>query len=60
PGGDIPAAYHDFVRARRGDDAVQRVRALRRLQTIVHHNALDLLTMADLVTRLLGETASPW
>jgi uncharacterized protein YprB with RNaseH-like and TPR domain len=58
PGGDIPAAYHDFVRARRGEDPIQRVRALRRLQTIVHHNALDLVTMADLATRLLSDDAA--
>jgi len=58
PGGDIPAAYHDFVRAQRGEDPIQRVRALRRLQTIVHHNALDLVTMADLATRLLSDDAA--
>jgi uncharacterized protein YprB with RNaseH-like and TPR domain len=54
PGGDIPAAYHEFVRASRGDDAVRRARSLRRLQTILHHNALDLVTMAELVTHLLS------
>jgi uncharacterized protein YprB with RNaseH-like and TPR domain len=54
PGGDIPAAYHDFVRALRSDDAVRRARSLRRLQTILHHNALDLVTMAELVTHLAG------
>ena len=58
PGGDIPAAYHDFVRAQRGEDPVQRVRALRRLQTIVHHNALDLMTMADLTARMLSGDAA--
>jgi hypothetical protein len=52
PGCDIPAAYHDFVRASRSDDAVRRARSLRRLQTIMHHNALDLVTMAELVTHL--------
>jgi uncharacterized protein YprB with RNaseH-like and TPR domain len=54
PGGDIPAAYHDFVRAYRGGDALVRARSLRRLQTIMHHNALDLVTMAELVTHLLA------
>jgi uncharacterized protein YprB with RNaseH-like and TPR domain len=54
PGCDIPAAYHEFVRALRGDDAVRRARGLRRLQTILHHNALDLVTMAELVTHLLA------
>jgi len=58
PGGDIPAAYHDFVRAHRAEDPVQRLRALRRLQTIVHHNALDLVTMADLTARMLSGDAA--
>ena len=52
PGCDIPAAYHDFVRAVRSDDVVRRARSLRRIQTILHHNALDLVTMAELVTHL--------
>ena len=59
PGGDIPAAYHDFVRAHRGEDPVERARALRRLQTIVHHNALDLVTMADLAAHILSEGSAP-
>jgi uncharacterized protein YprB with RNaseH-like and TPR domain len=56
PGSDIPAAYHEFVRARQGDDAVRRARSLRRLQTILHHNALDLVTMAELIVHILGHT----
>jgi hypothetical protein len=55
PGCDIPAAYHDFVRARQGTDPAARARSSRRLQTILHHNALDLVTMAELVTHLLTE-----
>ncbi len=43
PGAAIPDAYHDFVRTK---DA-------RRLADILHHNLLDLLTMAQLVTILL-------
>jgi hypothetical protein len=54
PGSDIPAAYHEFVRSQQGDDAVRKVRSLRQIQTILHHNALDLVTMAELVTHLLG------
>jgi uncharacterized protein YprB with RNaseH-like and TPR domain len=54
PGCDIPAAYHDFVRARQSADVVRQARSLRRLQTIMHHNALDLVTMAELVTHLLS------
>ena len=53
PGCDIPAAFHDFVRARQSADPVRQARSLRRLQTIMHHNALDLVTMAELVTHLL-------
>jgi len=56
-GCDIPAAYHEFVRALRAGDAVRRARSLRRLQTILHHNALDLVTMAELVTHLLSSRA---
>ena len=43
PGGDIPDAYHQFVRD--GD--------ARRLRAIVHHNLLDMLTMVQLVCILL-------
>ncbi len=43
PGAAIPAAYHDFVAT--GD--------ARRMKDILHHNLLDLLTMAHLVTILL-------
>ncbi|MBE3069946.1 MAG: ribonuclease H-like domain-containing protein [Planctomycetes bacterium] len=54
PGGEIPSAYHEFVRSQQADDPVRRVRSLRCLQTILHHNALDLLTMADLVACMLS------
>lgn len=57
PGGDIPAAYHEFVRASQADDPARRSRSLRRLQTILHHNALDLVTMADLSARILSGSA---
>jgi len=57
PGSDIPAAYHEFVRASRADDPVRRTRSLRRLHTILHHNTLDLLTMADLSVRILSGSA---
>jgi len=43
PGAAIPAAYHDFVST--GD--------ARRLREILHHNLLDMLTMAQLVVILL-------
>ncbi len=41
PGAEIPAAYHAYVRT---GDAAQMIR-------ILHHNALDLMTMADLMVR---------
>jgi uncharacterized protein YprB with RNaseH-like and TPR domain len=44
PGRDIPGAYHDFVRT--GD--------ARQIKDILYHNALDLLTMSELVLRLFG------
>lgn len=45
PGSQIPAAYHEFVRT--GD--------ARQLSNILHHNALDLVTLAQLTMRMLGE-----
>ena len=42
PGRDIPMAYHNFVRSRNATEIAQ----------IMHHNLLDLLTMAELVTKL--------
>lgn len=45
PGEQIPAAYHAFVRT--GD--------ARRMVSILHHNMLDLVTMADLMVRLPPE-----
>jgi uncharacterized protein YprB with RNaseH-like and TPR domain len=54
PGSEIPAAYHEFVRAHQGDDAARRSRSLRCMQTILHHNALDLVTMAELVVAMLA------
>ncbi|MFW6133469.1 MAG: ribonuclease H-like domain-containing protein [Planctomycetota bacterium] len=43
PDAAIPEAYHDFVAT--GD--------ARRMGDILHHNLLDLLTMAQLVSALL-------
>ncbi|MBM3307922.1 MAG: ribonuclease H-like domain-containing protein [Candidatus Eisenbacteria bacterium] len=42
PGEEIPAAYHHFVRT--GDP--------RDMLTVLHHNALDLLTLADIALAL--------
>jgi uncharacterized protein YprB with RNaseH-like and TPR domain len=42
PGEEIPAAYHHFVRT--GD--------AREMMTVLHHNALDLLTLADIAVAL--------
>ncbi|MFQ5489671.1 MAG: ribonuclease H-like domain-containing protein [Phycisphaerae bacterium] len=43
-GADIPAAYHDYVRT--GD--------ARLIKEVVHHNYLDLVTLADLLIDRLG------
>jgi uncharacterized protein YprB with RNaseH-like and TPR domain len=43
PGSEIPGAYHTFVRT--GD--------ARQIRDIVHHNFLDLVTMADILTELI-------
>ncbi len=42
PGSEIPAAYHDFVRT---SDA-------RQVRDIVHHNFLDIVTMAELIIEM--------
>lgn len=44
PGAEIPAAYDRYVR---GGDA-------RAMRSILHHNALDLVTLAELALRLSG------
>ena len=44
PGSEIPRAYHEFVRS--GD--------ARELRQIVHHNFLDLVTLADLLVDMLN------
>jgi len=54
PGSDIPASYHDFVRSRQAGDLRRRRRSLRRMQTILHHNALDLLAMAEVVVHIFS------
>ena len=45
PGHRIPAAYRAFLRSGQTRD----------MKAIVHHNALDLFTLADLLTRLARE-----
>ena len=45
PGHQIPEAYHEFVRSG----------CARQMHEILHHNRLDLLTLAALVGELLGD-----
>jgi hypothetical protein len=45
PGREIPAAYHDFVR--HGDAWL--------LRSVLHHNALDLITLLQLATLVMYE-----
>ncbi len=45
PGQRIPQAYHDFVRTGRTHD----------LELILHHNALDLVTLLELTLLLIGD-----
>lgn len=44
PGDLIPKAYHDFVRTK--DPLI--------IQNIIHHNALDIVTMSEVLLRLLS------
>ena len=48
PGEEIPAVYHHFVRTGATGDIL----------TVFHHNALDLVTLADLTLRLAEPTAA--
>jgi uncharacterized protein YprB with RNaseH-like and TPR domain len=49
PGSEIPAAYHAYVRTQ---DAWQMTSA-------IHHNMLDLVTLADIMTRMPDGPPSP-
>jgi uncharacterized protein YprB with RNaseH-like and TPR domain len=49
PGSLVPAAYHAFVRTGRTHE----------LGAILRHNALDLVTLAQLVCRMLADDATP-
>jgi uncharacterized protein YprB with RNaseH-like and TPR domain len=49
PSSQIPDAYHRFTRT---GDASQ-------MASVLEHNALDLITLADLITRLPEEVAGP-
>jgi uncharacterized protein YprB with RNaseH-like and TPR domain len=42
PGDQIPDAYHEFVRTGNAAEMAE----------VIHHNLLDLVTMADLLVRL--------
>ncbi len=44
PGSAIPQAYHDFVKTL---DA-------RKIKTIIHHNFLDIITLAEIAARLIA------
>ena len=48
PGSEIPMAYHDFVRS--GNT--------RQLESILHHNALDLVTLVELAVRVVRSGAT--
>ena len=48
PGHEIPQAYHDFV----------RTGSPRLMESILHHNALDLVTMAQVAMRMLYESSA--
>jgi len=49
PGAEIPAVYHRFVRTGEPRDIL----------TVFHHNALDLITLADIAAALSGPEDSP-
>lgn len=49
PSSEIPAAYRRFTRS---EDATE-------MQSVLHHNALDLITLADLIVRLPEDISVP-
>ena len=49
PGQRIPQAYHDFVRTGQRHE----------LELILHHNALDLVTLLELTMLLIGDEQRP-
>ena len=49
PGEEIPAVYHRFVRTGEAEDIL----------TVFHHNALDLITLADIALALAGPADDP-
>jgi len=49
PGEEIPAVYHRFVRTGEARDIL----------TVFHHNALDLITLADIALVLAGSEEDP-
>ncbi len=49
PGGEIPAVYHRFVRTGDPTDIL----------SVFHHNALDLITLADIALALAGSGSDP-
>lgn len=53
PSSEIPAVYHAFVRSADVADPRERARCLSQLRAVIHHNALDLTTMAELLTHML-------
>ncbi len=49
PGAEVPSAYHQFV----------RTGASGPIRSILHHNALDLLTLVQVTLKLLGLQCPP-
>ena len=49
PGAEIPGVYHHFVRTGETADIL----------SVFHHNALDLITLADIAVELIGPAAGP-
>lgn len=50
PGSEIPAAYHEFVRT--GD--------AREIRQVLYHNAIDLLTLAEIVIHIAENRDAEW
>lgn len=60
PSAEIPAVYHEFVRSREADDPARRARSINHMRGILRHNALDLLTMAQLMIHIFQNREPHW
>jgi uncharacterized protein YprB with RNaseH-like and TPR domain len=60
PSEQIPGVYHDFVNSMEAGDALHRARCVGQMRAILHHNMLDLVTMAELAVHIFQNRSPQW